>query len=81
MLVLILTFDFSPSPNVRGNQCSLSQNVVFGMINYAGEHFVGLIEGLALMRQGGGDTPEILARICVLFQVMGTTLSRRAQLS
>ena len=45
-------------------KCSFSQNVVFGMINYAGEHFVDLIEGLALMRQGGGDTPETFARIC-----------------
>ena len=66
---------------MRGNQCSFSQNVVFGMINYAGEPFVDLIEGLALMRQGGGDTPETFARICALFQVMGTTLSRSAQLS
>ena len=65
-----------PKTQGYGEMCA-----VFGMINYAGEHFVGLIEGLALMRQGGGDTPETFARICALFQVMGTTLSRRAQLS
>ena len=42
-----------PKTQGYGEMCA-----VFGMINYAGEHFVGLIEGLALMRQGGRGYPR-----------------------